>query len=261
MAARAMWKARICLGDLRIGVKLYSAVEDIKVHFRLLHAADLAPVSQKMTDPLSSEIVPKEDIQRGVEVDEGVFVIITPEEREALQPPPSRDIHVTQVVSPARVDLRWFDRPYYLGPDDDATSYFALAQALERQDDLAIAHWVMRKKHYHGALHAKEGYLRLETLRNAEELVELGDIVPAPQNKPDPKERKLAEQLIGALAGDFDPAAYSNQYQERVRELIEAKAEGREITYPTAPRASAAGSLREALEASLTDGREASRGH
>jgi DNA end-binding protein Ku len=131
MTARAMWKAEVDIEDLRIPVKLYAAVADASVRFRLLHAKDHAPVKQQMVDPETDEPVAPEAIRRVIEVDRGTYVVIKPEEQAALEPKPSRSIAVERVVSADKIDERWFDRPYYLGPDGDDDAYFDLARALD----------------------------------------------------------------------------------------------------------------------------------
>jgi DNA end-binding protein Ku len=263
MPARAMWKAELCVGSVRVPVKLYAAVQDTTPHFRLLHGADRAPVQQQMIDPVRGEPVPKEQIQKGLQVTEGVFVVLTDEDQQALEPEPSRAIHVEQLVDPDRVDPRWFNRPYYLGPDGDEEGYFALAQALERRGRLGIARWVMRKKGYQGALQARNGYLMLETLRHAEEMVGLERIQPPAERTPDPRELKLAEQLVAALEDRFEPEAYHDEYRERVMALIEDKAHGKVIGLRARSARitrTAPDSLKDDLEASLRAGRGASGG-
>ena len=158
MSARAMWKADLALGELKVPVKLYAAVRDAKVHFRLLHAARSAPVRQQMVDPETEQPVPSEQTKKAVAVDRGVYVLLTEEEQAALTPKPSRLISVEQVVAAGVVDERWFDRPYYLGPDGDDEGHFALAEALKKREAVGIAQWVLRNKRYVGALHASGGY-------------------------------------------------------------------------------------------------------
>jgi DNA end-binding protein Ku len=252
MAARAMWKAEVRFASMRIPVRLYAAVEDRNIHFRLLHADDLAPVTQQMVDPSSDEVVPKEEIRRGVEVEKGVFVVVSDAERTALEPEASREIEIDQVIERAQLDERWFDRPYFLGPDGDEENYFALVQALESQDWLAIARWVMRKKRYAGALYGADGYLRLETLRYADEIVQLGRLAPRAGREPDKREIGLAEQLIKALEDRFEPGDFQDEHREQVMQLIRDKQRGRPTKLPKARAARRReGSLREHLEASL----------
>ena len=157
MAARAMWKADLSLGEIKVPVKLYAAVEDARIHFRLLHAADHAPVKQQMVDPETEQPVASEELKKAVGVDRGVYVVLTDEEQAALAPKPSRLISVEEVVAASAVDERWFDRPYYLGPDGDDEGYFALAEALKKREAIGIARWVLRNKRYVGALQASGG--------------------------------------------------------------------------------------------------------
>src|SRR5262245_23414616 len=88
MSARAMWKADLTLGEQKVPVKLYAAVRDAKVHFRLLHAADRVPVRQQMVDPATEQPVGKEEIKKAVAVDRGVYVLLTEAEQAALAPKP-----------------------------------------------------------------------------------------------------------------------------------------------------------------------------
>ena len=262
MAARAMWKAELNVDKLRVPVKLYAAVEDRKIHFRLLHAADQAPVKQQMVDPATDAPVPPEQIRRGIEVERGVFVLLTPQEQAALEPKPSREITVERVIEAAKLDERWFDRPYYLGPDEAAVeSYFALAKVLESRGWIGIAHWAMRKKSYAGALHARGGYLLLETLRRSEEVLAIESIRPPASRAPDKREIALAEQLIGTLQDRFDPTEYRDEHREQVMALLEAKAKGKVVRFPKAPqRKEPQESLIAELQASLKAGKRASGG-
>ena len=101
MAARAMWKADLTLGETKIPTKLYAAIQDAKIHFRLLHAADNTPVKQQMVDRETGEPVPPAELRKAVEVDRGIFVLLSEEDQAALQPKPSRQISVEQVVAAA----------------------------------------------------------------------------------------------------------------------------------------------------------------
>jgi DNA end-binding protein Ku len=251
MAARAMWKADLALGEIKVPVKLYAAVRDTKVHFRLLHAADHAPVKQQMLDPETEEPVASEQLEKAVAVDRGVYVLLTGEEQAALAPKPSRLISVEQVVAANAVDERWFDRPYYLGPDGDDEGYFALAEALKKRGAVGIAHWVLRNKSYVGALQASGGYLLLDTLRRAEEIVEVGAVAPAANRAPDKREIALAEQLIGALEDRFDASEFRDEYQEQLKGMLKAKAAGKVVRFPKAAAVKRTDSLVASLQASL----------
>jgi len=236
MSARAMWKAEICLGTLGIPVRMFAAVQDNAIHFRLVHGKDHLPLTQKMVEAGGKAVVESDEIQKAVQVERGLFVLVTEEERSKLEPKPSREITIEQVVERAHVDARWFDRPYFLGPDGDDTRYFALAEALAESDQLAIARWTMRSKRYAGAIHANDGYLMISSFRHADELVRIDRIRIDPHRAPDERELALADQLIATLADEFDPEEYRDDYRDRVLDLVRKKAAGKIIHFPKAKR-------------------------
>ena len=258
MPARAMYKAEQKVEDVTIPVKLYAAVEDRRVHFRLLHQEDGVPVQQRMVDPSTREPVPPDDVQRGYEAERGTYVLISQQEQEQLQPKPTRTMDVLRIVPQERLGHQWYVRPYYLGPDGDAEGYFALAQVLApppkkpEQAVEAIVSWVMRKKEYRGALRSHQGYLVLLALRHAGEVIQ-AEQLPTPGGRElDPKEQKMAAQLVEMLSGPFEPEAFQDEYRQRLGAFIQDKAGGGDVLL-AAPQAkrSVAPSLAEALEASV----------
>lgn len=252
--ARAIWKGAIELGKHEVGVKLYSALEDRSVHFRMLHKKDDAPVEQHIVRKDTGEDVAKEDIRKAFAVTKQTAVILQPEELEKLVPAESRAIQICRFVPAAALGDQWFDRPYYLGPDADNADYFALVQALERKEVIGIAKWVMRKKRYVGALSALNGYLTMSTLRRAEQVLSFSGAEPGKTEAPNANELKLGQQLVSSIEADFDPQLWQNEYRERLYKLIEAKARGEKIGAPKpkkrAPQRSLADSLRASIAAS-----------
>jgi DNA end-binding protein Ku len=247
-----MWKASIRFGDVAVPVKMYSAIQTQGVHFRLLHEKDLEPVKQQMVNPVTGKVVPSENIRRGFEVERGVFVFVDDEELEKLEPEASRDIEVKRFVPPEAIGHAWYDRPYFLGPDEDEESYSSLVEALESQKREGIARWVMRKKSYAGALRAEGDRLMLITLRRAGEIVPASALEAPGGRALDDREVRMAKQLIEALEDEFDPAAYRDEFRDRVMELIEAKASGRSIPRKKAEKKKVAEkSLASILEQSL----------
>lgn len=257
MAARAMWKAVLRFAEVQVPVKLYAAVQDRTVHFRLLHEKDHAPVRQAMVNPETDEVVPYEHTRRAFVTEEKDLVVLREDELAAIEPEPSREIRVTQFLPPEVIDHRWYLRPYYLGPDDGAGgAYSALAEALGRAGREGLARWTMRKKEYVGALRLHDGYPMLIALRHAEELVPLDEIEAPPGPKLDARELDMARRLIDMLAADFDPEAYHDEYRARVEELIETKARGGRVTARRAKPPRPSEDLAGALEASLKQERK-----
>ena len=252
MAARAIWKGRIKFGTVDVPVKLYSAVEDRSIHFRLLDARNKEPIQQKMVDPVTGDIVDYSEIRRGFETEEGELVILDPEELEELEPEASRDIEVIRFVPPTQITHQWYDRPYFLGPDEDDEAYFALVEALKDEGKEGVARWVMRNKEYVGALRPEGDYLMLITLRHAGEVVPVSALDAPGGRDLNQRELKMAKQLIAAMEDDeLDLAAFKDEYRERVLDYVEAKAEGKVVKFPKAPRKRKEESLEDMLEKSL----------
>ncbi|HEV8242215.1 MAG TPA: Ku protein [Thermoanaerobaculia bacterium] len=251
MAARAMWKAELAIGKEKIPVKLYAGVQDRNIHFHLLHDKDEARVEQRLVDPDTDEPVANEELRKAYETQPGTFVVLEPEELAQLEPEPSRAVEVTRFVPTGAIHHQWYERPYWLGPDGDTDTYFALVEALRSSEREGVARWVMRKRPYVGALRVEGDHLMLVALRHAGEVV-LPSELKAPGGKDlDAKEKKLAEQLVDALADHFDPAAYHDTYRERVQELIDAKAKGKKPKLHRPKTKKAPESLERALQASL----------
>jgi DNA end-binding protein Ku len=255
--ARAIWKGVIRFGSVDVPVRLFPAVEDRGVHFRLLHEKDGQAVQQHMVNPATDEVVPKERIRKGFAVDSGVFVMLEDNELSELEPEPSRDIEILRFVKPAVISHQWYERPYYLGPDGENGAYFALARALGHKKLEGVARWTMRKRTYHGALCARANHLLLITIRHAEEIV-LAEALDAPEGrKLDQREVTMARQLVSALEGPFDPSEFRDEYRDKVMELIEAKARGEKIPMRAAKKKrETERGLADVLQASLKNARK-----
>src|SRR5262245_37233072 len=160
MAARAIWKGSLKIGASTVPVKMYSAVQDRDIHFHVLQSAIESRVKQEMVSE-DRQQVEKAKIRKGYEVEPGTFVILQAAELRQLKPKESRLINMLRFVPAPQLGNEWYERPYYLGPDGDTESYFALAEALERRNVLGIARWSMRGKSYVGALRVQDGYLMM----------------------------------------------------------------------------------------------------
>lgn len=255
MAARAIWKGCIAFGAVEVPVKLYSAVQERGVHFRLLDAKRHEPVRQEMVDPGTGRTVESGEVRRAVPIGEGELVVLDAAELAELEPPESREIRITRFVPPEQISHLWYDRPYWLGPDGDLDAYRALSAALAEAGVEGVARWTMRRKGYVGALRAERGYLALITLRHASEVV-AASALPAPSGRElDEREIGMAKQLVAAMEDELDLAGFRDEYRERVLELVEAKAAGKVVKFPEAPRRREEADLSDVLERSLAAAR------
>jgi DNA end-binding protein Ku len=249
MAARAIWKGVLKIGSAEVPVKLYAAVEDRKVHFHMLQGEMKSRVKQQMVNE-TGKAVARDDIRKGYEVEPGTYVVVEEQELQALKPPESRNITALRFVPASELSHEWYERPYYLGPDDDEDKYFALVESLHQNASTGIVRWTMRGKDYVGALLTDGDYLMLIKTRYAEEIV--AQNLSAPSGPPlDAKELRMAHELVAALEGKFEPEEFHDEYRERVLQFVEAKAKGKHPRLPAVKAAKSAGSLDEQLTRSL----------
>jgi DNA end-binding protein Ku len=253
-----MWSGAISFGLVNVPIKLYSAVSKKTVRFHQLNGETGNRIQQKRVDPETGEEVTYEQIVKGYELTRDRYVIINPDELEALDPEKSRSIDIEDFVDLADIDPVYYDHPYYLVPDKGAAkAYGLLLGAMQEAGKVAIARVVLRSKEQLVAIrpHKDGNLLMMETMIFADEVVpadELDGLPEAKDLKASERELKMAEQLIESLASEFDPTRYHDEYREKVLELIEAKAAGEEIAVqPEAPKAERVPDLMAALEASL----------
>lgn len=258
--ARSIWSGAISFGLVNIPVKLYTAVRSNDIRFHMLHAKDGVRVRQKLVCPLDDKDVEREETVRGYEVAPDQYVTVSDDELDALAPEASRSIAISDFVDLKKIDPVYYDRPYYMLPDENAVKpYKLLMEAMEQSGKVAIAKFVMRGKEYLAALRPAQGVLLLEIMHFAEEVVEAGSVGALPTNiKTTSGELKMAQQLIDAMADDFDPQKYRDEYTQKVQEMLEKKAKGEVISVAPQPkRPQKVINLMDALKQSL---REAGKG-
>jgi DNA end-binding protein Ku len=254
---RAIWSGAISFGLVNIPVKLYSAVSRKTVRFHQIDAESGQRIRQQRVNPASGDEVPYEQIVKGYEISPDKYVTITPEELEALEPQKTRTIDIEEFVDLEQIDPIYYDHPYYLAPDKGAAkAYKLLLDAMREADKVAIARVVIRSKENLVALRSLDGAITLETMLFPDEVVDPGSIEELASVDGDVKTTKreldMAKQLIESLSSDFDPTGYSDEYRERVLDLIERKAAGETITIEAPePERKEVPDLMAALEASI----------
>jgi DNA end-binding protein Ku len=251
-----MWSGAISFGLVNVPVKLYSAVSRKTVRFNQLNSETGNRIQQKRVDPETGEEVGYDQIVKGYELTKDRYVVITPEELDALDPEKTRTVDIEDFVDLDEIDPVYYDHPYYLVPDKGAAkAYGLLLGAMKQANKVAIARVVLRSKEQLVAIRPAGDVLMMETMLFHDEVVPSDDIEDLPDGKElkvTDRELKMAQQLIDSLSSEFDPSSYHDEYREKVLELIERKASGEEIAVqPEAPEPAKVPDLMAALEASL----------
>jgi DNA end-binding protein Ku len=230
---RAIWTGAITFGLVHVPVRMVTAVQQTGPDFHMIDPATGGRISYKVFNEEGEE-VERSDLVKGHEVESGEIVLVDPEELDALAPEKTEAIEIDDFVNLSDIDPIYYDKPYYLLPDEGARKpYKLLLAAMEKAEKVGIAKFVMRQREYLTAVRPLQGLLCLVMMRFAEEIrptEELGLDLDGVDVKD--AEMKIAIQLIEAMTEEFHPEDFTNEYEERVRELLIAKAEGQEFVAP-----------------------------
>jgi DNA end-binding protein Ku len=256
--ARAIWSGAISFGLVNVPVKLYSATSPKTVRFHQLSGKTGARIKQKRVDPSTGDEVAYDDIVKGYEMSPDRYVVIEPEELDALDPKATKTIDIEEFVSLDEIDPIYYDHSYYLAPSPGgAKAYTLLLEAMREAGKVAIGRVVIRSKQQLCALRPTGDVMTMSTMLFGDEVVppdridELDAVGEAEATK---RELTMAQQLIDSLSAEFDPAKFKDEYRERVLDLIERKAAGEEIAVqPEAEDTEPVPDLMAALEASLAE--------
>ena len=222
---RSIWKGAITFGLVNVPVKLYSATEDHDIKLHQVHDEDGGRIRYQRTCEIDGQVVPYEHIAKAYD-DGDRRVMITDEDLQALPSEKSREIDVVEFVPADQVDPIMFEKAYYLEPDSRSSkAYVLLRRTLEQTDRVAIVKFALRQKTRLAALRVKDDVLTLQTLlwgdevreakfKSLDEKVDISD-----------RELKMSAALVKEFEADFEPEKFADDYQEQLRELIDAKLE------------------------------------
>lgn len=231
---RAIWNGSISFGLVNIPVKLFSAVSKKSVQFHQLDARTGARVRQQRVSSVDGTEVPYDQIVKGYELHPGNYVIIEPGELDALDPEATHTIDLDAFIDLAEIDPIFYDSPYYLAPlETGRKPYALLVKAMEEEQKVGVARFVLRTKQYLAAMRAKDGVLLISTMVYPDE-IQPTDAIEELDGLEDlsvsDRELTMARQLIESLSTSFSPDQYSDTYRQQVLDLIERKAAGEDVT-------------------------------
>ena len=255
MPPRALWKGSISFGLVTIPISLVSATEPREtLTFNLLHRKDRSRIVEKRFCAKENVEVPWQDIVKGYQYAKDQYVVVTDEDFARVRVPATQTFDIRRFVPAADVEDLYFNYPYYVTPQakSGVKAYALLRDALRDTKTLAIGTIVLRQREHLAALEPVDQALVLTTMRYAHEIRRLKDFdLPASGKGWTDSEMKLARQLVDTLAGEWDPSEYRDTYTDALRQTIEAKVEGKEMTAPEVRQPARVTDLMEALKRSL----------
>lgn len=263
---RAMWSGAISFGLVNIPIKLFTAVSRKSVHFNQIDTRTGARIQYRKVSAADGEEVPSEEIAKGYQLSSGEYVLVGDDELGSLDPVATRSIDIEQFVDLDEIDPLYYDSAYYVAPDKAARKPYALlTRAMEEQNKVAIARFVMRSKQYLAALRPKDGVLVMSTMVYADELNDPAALVDGDEvtdAEVSDRELKMATQLVESLTEPFEPEKFEDTHRNEVLDLIDRKAAGEDVVAAPAPVAEdKVVDLMAALEASVRDAKAARGRH
>lgn len=250
--ASTVWKGYLTFGLISVPIRLFAGARKEHVSFHMIHKTCGTRVRQQFYCPHDEKVVERDEIVKGYEESKDSFVIIDPEELQAIAPPSERNMDILQFVKLSEVDPLYFDASYYALPEDAGRKPYALlVKTLEDAQYAALAKVSMHQHEHLVIIRPREGGLTLHTLYFANELRQMAEYGQPPKVEIRPQEVELAKRLVENLAAPFQPEQFHDEYQQKVLELIEAKREGKPVEAEKPRKAAPVVDLMEALQRSL----------
>ena len=260
MPPRAIWSGTISFGLVNIPVRMYSAIAEQKLHFHFLHRKDDSPIGYDKVCKSEEKPVPDKEIGKAFEVSRGEYVYLEDEDFEAARVKGYKAMEISDFVPYKQIDPIYFEKTFYLGPQEGAKKvYSLLVKAMEKSGLAAVGTYIMRDREQLGCLRVREGALTLEKMFFADEIRPLDEIKPKSTSVPR-SELEMAERLIDDFTGKFTPEKYEDTYTAALKKVVKAKQQGKDVhAAPEEREEQEPPDLLEALRASLEAHRGAGR--
>lgn len=226
-SSRTLWKGAISFGLVHIPVTLHSATAENRMKFNLLDKQTMAPVGNRQVNKATGEAMAREEIVKGFEVEKDQYVVLTPDEIKAALPRSTQTIEIEAFVDRGQIPAVFFHKPYYVSPGGRGGQkpFALLRETLERTGKVGIARVVISTKQHLAALIPTGDGLVLNLLRWSDEVRDVAGLAwPGDDVKVSAAELKMAEQLVQAMAGDWQPDLFHDEFREKLMALVEEKA-------------------------------------
>lgn len=252
--AANVWKGHLTFGLISIPIRLFSAARGERISFNQLHKECHSRLKQPLFCPTCQRMVERSEIVKGYEHEKEQYVLVEDEELEKVAPPSARAMEILEFVHLGSIDPLYFDASYFMVPEEAGRkAYQLLVKTMEESDYAAIAKLWMHQREYTVIVRPRSNGLTLHTMYYENEIRQVAEYGQSDGIEVKEQEVKLAQQLVESLAGEFEPKKYHDEYQGRIKALIEDKLQGRQVATPPQQRLAPVIDLMEALKKSLAE--------
>lgn len=249
--ASTVWKGHITFGLVSFPVRLYSAARSESIHFNQLHKHDGSRIKQVLYCQAEDKPIPRSEIVKGFEYEKDKYVVIEDEEVKKVAPPSAKVMEIQEFVKSDQVDPIYLETSYYMAPDEAGEKPYALLfEALKKTGYVGVAKIAMHNREHVVILRPGKNGVLMHTMYYNHEIRQVDEFRTDTSLVKD-KELALATNLIEALADEFQPDKYTDNYRDNLLKMIEAKKAGEEVVETPAPQESKVVDIMEALKASL----------
>ena len=233
---RAIWKGSISFGLVYIPIAVYPATKEEKLSFRQLRATDLSPIKYKKVAEADSKEVAADQIVKGFEYERGQYIVMKDEDFAKVRIESTHSIDITDFVDLTQVDPKFFYKPYFLEPQKGGEKAYALLhKALSGTGKIGIAKVVIANREHLASVKPDGLFLILELMHFASEILSPEELKNGPVSAITEKELKMAQSLIESMSVAWEPDKYRDEYRTALMELIEQKAQHKEVAGKPAP--------------------------
>jgi DNA end-binding protein Ku len=226
-SSRTLWKGAISFGLVHIPVTLHSATAESRMKFNLLDKASMTRVGNRQVNKSTGEAMQREEIVKGFEVEKDQYVVLTPDEIKEALPRSTQTIDIEAFVDREQIPSVYFNKPYYVSPGGKGGQkpFALLRETLQRTGKVGIAKVVISTKQHLAMLVPQGDGLVLNLLRWSDEVRDTAGLSwPGDEVTVSAAELKMAEQLVEAMAGDWQPDLFHDEFREKLMALVEKKA-------------------------------------
>jgi DNA end-binding protein Ku len=238
MAARPSWEGHLRLSLVTCPVALYAATTEAEsIRFNLINPRTNNRIKMQTVDAGTGEEVSRSELVKGFQIAKDQYVLFDKDELDAVKLESTRIIDIEKFVPRASIDRLYWDTPYHLVPSGKTgvEAFAVIREAMKLKNTVALGRLVMGTRERVCAIEIEEAGLVLTTLRTAQEVRDLEEVAHPDLPRPDKQMLAIAEKIIEQQSGDFDPAEFTDRYEDALRALIEEKKKGKPVKAAAKP--------------------------